>query len=167
VLLPANPDMGVVKSSPIATRIAATVFMVVSFLSSAGWSSVGHHLHPTARAGFNVGVVALGVLTVVPIIGFLLILLSIHLGLLFDNDRWRWIVRVVWIIGVSRRAPPSRAERKTKIIRISMPMVPAIPMIISIAVITTRSLITAGPVIATRPVITSRSSRVRGQSACK
>jgi hypothetical protein len=81
--------MGVARSSPIVTRIAATVFMAVSLRSSAGRSSVGHHLHPAARAGFNIGVVALGVLTVVPITGFRLVLLNIRLGLLFDNNRWR------------------------------------------------------------------------------
>jgi hypothetical protein len=63
-------------------------FISPSPSSSAGWNRVGHHLHPSARAGFNVGVVALGILTVVPITGFLLILLSIHLRLLFDNSRW-------------------------------------------------------------------------------
>ena len=153
-----------------------------SLPSSAGWSRVRHHLHPSARAGFNVGVVALGILTVVPIIGFLLILPNIRPGLLFDHSRRRRIVRVVWIIGVHRRTPPpwspSRADKDTCAVGISMPVVSAvpiittIPVIAAIPVITTRPVIATGPVIAARPlvaagpVITSRSSRVRGQSAC-
>jgi hypothetical protein len=187
VLLPANPDMGVARSSAIVTRIAATVFMAASLRSSAGWISVGHHLHPSARAGFNVGVVALGVLTVVPIIGFRLILLNIPLGLLFDNNRWRWIVRVVWIIGVGPRTPPSGspawADKDTGAVRISMPVVPAVPIITTrpviatiptvaaIPAITTRPLIAAGPAIATRPLAAAgparaaHSSRVRWHNA--
>ena len=147
-----------------------------AIFSSAGWSSVRHHLHPPARAGFNVGVVALGVLTVVPIIRFLLMLLNIRLGLLFDHNRRRWIVRVVWIIGVRRRTPPPwsppRADKDTGAIRISMPVVPAVPIITTMpviaamAVIATIPVITARPAIAAGPVITSRSSCVRGQSAC-
>jgi hypothetical protein len=67
-------------------------FIPSSAPSMAGWNSIGHHLHPSARTGFDVGVVALGILTVVPITGFLLILLillSIGLGLLLNDNRRR------------------------------------------------------------------------------
>jgi hypothetical protein len=79
------------ESSITTDSIPAEFFSFISPSppSSAGWNGIGHHLHPSARAGFNVGVVALGILTVVPIIGFLLILLDIRLGLLSDNNRWR------------------------------------------------------------------------------
>ena len=98
MLLPANPDMGIERSTPIVTRIAITVFMAVSFRSIAGRNGIRHHLHPSARAGFNVGVIALGILTVVPIIGFLpLIPLDIRLRLLRDNHyRRRGVIIKPW-----------------------------------------------------------------------
>jgi len=60
-------------------------FISPSLSSSAGWDRVRHYFHPSSRTGSNVRIIALGILAVVPIIGFRLIPLDIRLRLLRNN----------------------------------------------------------------------------------
>jgi len=49
---------------------------------------IGYHLHPTPWATFDIWVVTLRILAIIPVIGFLLLLFVIHRRLLL-NDYWR------------------------------------------------------------------------------
>jgi hypothetical protein len=52
-----------------------------------GWSYIGYHLHPTTGTAFDVRVVALRILTVIPVVGLFLLRIAIHRGLLPDHGR--------------------------------------------------------------------------------
>jgi hypothetical protein len=45
-------------------------------------------LHPAAGTTFDIRIISLRVLAVIPIIGLLLFRLNIHGGLLLDDNRW-------------------------------------------------------------------------------
>jgi len=49
--------------------------------SPVGRGFIWHHLHPTTRAAFDVWVITLRVLAIVPVIGLLLLRFAIHLRL--------------------------------------------------------------------------------------
>jgi hypothetical protein len=83
-------------STPIAKNVNKPISVHFSMPSfRVGRSTIGDHLHPASRTALYVWVVALRVLTVVPVIG-LLLLRFVILGRLLDDLR-RSLIRAVEI----------------------------------------------------------------------
>jgi hypothetical protein len=98
-------------------------YLNISSLSLIRRNRRRNNLQPALRTLLNIGIVPLGIRTVIPVTLFLLLWgrLYIYRLLLLVNDRWR---RIVWIvrIGIVRIAPPrtpSRSDPDTSTIMVS------------------------------------------------
>jgi hypothetical protein len=100
---------------------------------------IGYHLHPASRTALDVWVVALRILTVVPVVGLLLLRFAI-LGRFLDDLRRRLIRAVdigIWIgppptgVGIDPRSPPIT----TGIVPVTPSAVPTAMMIRTVSVI--------------------------------
>jgi hypothetical protein len=118
------------------TRASSTkdVKMLLPYLNISSLSLIRrnrrrNNLQPALRTLFNIGIVPLGIRTVIPVILFLLLWgrFYIYRLLLLVDDRWCRIVWIVWIvrIGIVRITPPrtpSRSDPDTSTI-ISRPVI--------------------------------------------
>src|SRR5574341_2428581 len=88
-------------NAAIATNCTRIRFPIILHLPLPPWrrGRLGNDGHPPARTLLDVGIVALGILAVVPILRLLRLRLEIHWGLRLDDHRWSGIRRV-------RRSPP-------------------------------------------------------------
>jgi len=98
-------------------------YLNISSLSLIRRNRRRNNLQPALRTLFNIGIVPLGIRTVIPVILFLLLWgrFYIYRLLLLVDDRW---CRIVWIvrIGIVRITPPrtpSRSDPDTSTIIVS------------------------------------------------
>ena len=87
-------------------------FILASSPLGVGWRRLRNDLHPSARATFHIRVIALRILTIIPVIIRLLLRLDNHRRLLLDDDRRRGVIAIrVPRWSNDQRAAPVETER--------------------------------------------------------
>jgi hypothetical protein len=133
--------------------------MVVFSLPWARRRRSRNHLHPAAGALFDIGIIGLGFLAIIPVIRLLAtrVFLNVFGRRLLDYDGTRRVVWIVWIrVGITPPRPyHAPAEIDIRAARIVPARIPSASVVPAVSIVPATAIIPAAAIVAATAVVSA------------